>query len=116
MQLSEASFVPDGKSDFLYSATQSNKKDKKVKVLGLLSTFNFIINLAKRNNKPSSKSNKAVSLTAHETHRNAQINAGVDINAPALRPIELSRLKEQREKILEQTRQSMFHARPVFVN
>jgi hypothetical protein len=55
-----------------------------------------------------------VNLTAHETHAQTQIQAGIDMNAAPLGPAELVRIKEQRDKLLEQTRQTAFFgARPV---
>ena len=50
-------FTPHTKGDYIYAPYQSNKKDKKVKVLGLLSTFNFIAGLSKKRDaaKPTSK-------------------------------------------------------------
>ncbi|KAJ3309740.1 chromatin modification- protein VID21 [Boothiomyces sp. JEL0838] len=105
-------YKPTTKQDYLYYATQNNKKDKKVKVLGLLSTFNFITNLSKkRESNKQANNKKQVNLTAHETHKQTQIAAGIDLNAPPLRPIELSKIKENRDKILEQNRQAgMFPA------
>ncbi|KAJ3274176.1 chromatin modification- protein VID21 [Terramyces sp. JEL0728] len=100
-------YKPTTKQDYLYFATQNNKKDKKVKVLGLLSTFNFITNLSKKRED----NKKQVNLTAHETHKQTQIAAGIDLNAAPLRPVELSKLKENRDKIIEQNRQAgMFPA------
>ncbi|KAJ3318096.1 chromatin modification- protein VID21 [Boothiomyces sp. JEL0866] len=110
--LASNNYKPTTKQDYLYYATQNNKKDKKVKVLGLLSTFNFITNLSKKreSNKPANNK-KQVNLTAHETHKQTQIAAGIDLNAPPLRPIELSKIKENRDKIVEQNRQAgMFPA------
>lgn len=47
-EMANAMYSPQCSVDYLYASTQSNKKDKKVKALGLLSTFNFITGLAKR--------------------------------------------------------------------
>lgn len=120
IELANASFQPHGRGDYLWIGGHLNKKDKKGKVLGLLSTFNFILGLSKRREMKGfevvdvGKSNRLVNLNSHDTHRAAQIQAGIDVNAPPLRPLELTRLKEQREKILEQTRQTQFlNLRPV---
>lgn len=128
LELSNAGFVPHAKGDFLYTISQPAKKDKKSQVVGLLNTFQYILGLAKKreNSKPAgnrslmlaAKSNKQVTLAAHETHKQSQQNAGIDLNAPPKRPMELSRIKENREKLLEQTRQAQFqanHQRPVIV-
>ena len=48
VELANSSFNPHSSVDYLFAPNQSNKKDRKVKALGLLSTFNFIIGLAKR--------------------------------------------------------------------
>lgn len=111
-ELKAANFEPHGKADFIYSASQSSKKEKKVKVLGLLSTFGYISGLTKKRdaNKQPAKSNKQVNLTAHDTHIATQQNAGIDVNAPPLSSVELSRLKEQRDKIFEQNRQNAYYA------
>jgi hypothetical protein len=56
-ELQQHNFVPHSKAEYIYGPCQTNKKDKKVKVLGILSTFNFITNLAKKRdaNKPQCK-------------------------------------------------------------
>jgi hypothetical protein len=54
------------------------------------------------------KSNKQVNLSAHDTHQKAQTQAGIDINAPPLNSFELSKVKEQRDKLLEQNKQNMY--------
>ena len=121
LELANTGFVPHGKSDSLYAFTQTNRKDRKVKMLGYYSLFGYIVNLSKRGSRATgnfcanaAKQNKQVNLSAHETHRNAQIAAGIDLNAPPLRPLELTRLKETKEKILEQSRQQQHqYARPV---
>ena len=61
------------------------------------------------------KPNKQVNLNAHHTHRDAKVEKGIDLNAPPLRPVELSKLKDQRDQQLEQTRATLaFNARPVY--
>ena len=56
--LAAMKFTPHSKGDYIYAPYQSNKKDKKVKVLGLLSTFNFISGLSKKRDaaKPAGNS------------------------------------------------------------
>jgi hypothetical protein len=41
-------FTPATSTDYVYIGTQANKKNKKVKVLGILGSFNYIINLTKK--------------------------------------------------------------------
>ena len=94
VELKQSGYNPTGKADYLYYASQTNKKERKVKVLGMLSTFNYITNISKKRelNQPPSKfsliiatkSNKQVNLTAHDTHQQAQLQAGIDINGPPL--------------------------------
>jgi hypothetical protein len=48
IELRAKQFTPHSKGDYLFSSSQTNKKEKKVKVLGMLSTFNYISNLAKK--------------------------------------------------------------------
>jgi chromatin modification-related protein VID21 len=47
-ELKEKQFTPHSKGDYLFTSNQTNKKEKKVKVLGMLSTFNYISSLAKK--------------------------------------------------------------------
>jgi hypothetical protein len=61
LELKSKNFTPHSKGDHLYTSTQTNKKEKKVKVLGMLSTFNYISNLAKK--RESAKLPCIISLT-----------------------------------------------------
>ena len=55
VELANGSFNSHSSVDYLYAPCQSNKKDRKVKALGLLSTFNFIVGLAKRRDETRPK-------------------------------------------------------------
>ena len=59
---------------------------------------------------------KKVNLSAHETHKQSQDNAGVDLNADPLTPLEMSLAKDRREKesYLQQQNGRLFaHSRVV---
>ena len=49
-------------------------------------------------------------MAAHHTHKDVKIEKGIDLNGPALRAIELSKLKEQRDAIAEQNRQAAYQS------
>jgi hypothetical protein len=46
-----------------------------------------------------------VNLTAHETHHQSQVHAGVDVLKPPLSPMELSLMKDQRDRELRQAQE-----------
>jgi hypothetical protein len=116
-------FKPSTKTDYIFIGSFQNRKDFKVKVLGILSSFNYMIDLFKNKKPPKlhGKSNKQVNLTAHDTHLQAQIQHGIKLDQPPLDSFALLKIKELREKQIEQNRQQMFyqqtqprHIRPPF--
>ncbi|KAH9276986.1 hypothetical protein BASA83_000501 [Batrachochytrium salamandrivorans] len=121
--LVEQGFKPLLRGDYLYSAPlkpgKSTINDGKMKALKLLGTFEAIKKCAKKREMsrvPLVKPNKhQVSLLAHETHYQAQVQAGVDPSQPPMTPLELSLMKERRDKpMFDQHRMAVFaaHSRP----
>ncbi|KAK5667260.1 chromatin modification-related protein VID21 [Batrachochytrium dendrobatidis] len=121
--LAEQGYKPGSKGDYLFSLPLKTGKatanDNKMKALKLLGTFEAIRKCAKKREMtrmPMAKPNKhQVSLVAHETHLQAELQAGIDPSAQPLTPLELSLMKERRDKpMFDQHRQAIYaaHSRP----
>lgn len=54
---------------------------------------------------------KKINLSAHETHFTSQTNAGIIIGTPPLNPLDVSLLKEKRDRELREIRMAQEQAR-----
>ncbi|KAJ3092994.1 chromatin modification- protein VID21 [Quaeritorhiza haematococci] len=85
------------------------KADRKARLQRQLSIFELMRKCSRKREQRIAVAQghppKKVNLIAHETHQQSQTVAGIDPNARPLTPLELSALKERREKELRQQTQ-----------
>ncbi|KAJ3343714.1 hypothetical protein HDU93_006626 [Gonapodya sp. JEL0774] len=79
---------------------------KRERLLKAFEAIRRTVSTKKRDPKPTGQQNRRVNLTAHETHLQSQMGAGIDVNVPPLDPLAMSALKAQQDAKVRQQQEA----------
>ncbi|TPX30930.1 hypothetical protein SmJEL517_g05598 [Synchytrium microbalum] len=90
--------------------SKSLRRDEQKRIKRHSAVFDLIRQYAEQreaNKPPPARPPKQINMTAHDTHQQSQLQAGVNLDSSPLTPVQLGMLKERRDKEIRSSHEQM---------